>query len=95
MLESQGDYIQLCEIPLFKSKIPLIEPITVFDINLDLNYVIKVNFAAGMSTKFSVLDATQVGIAGNSSTKEFRSYKTTSTATTDTASISRCAATSA
>lgn len=75
MLESQGDYIQLCEIPLFKSKIPLIEPITVFDINLDLNYVIKVNFAAGMSTKFSVLDATQVGIAGNSSTKEFRSYK--------------------
>lgn len=74
MLESQGDYIQLCEIPLFKSKIPLIEPITVFDINLDLNYVIKVNFAAGLSTKFSVLDATQVGIAGNSSTSEFKSY---------------------
>lgn len=75
MLANQGDYITLCEIPLFKSVIPLISPITVFDINIDLDYVFKVNFAAGLSTKFSVLDATQVGIAGNSATGDFDGYR--------------------
>lgn len=75
MLSNQGDYITLCEIPMFKASQPLVPPITIFSINLELNYVMKVNFAAGISSQLSVLDATQIGVCGDSSTGKFEGYK--------------------
>ena len=75
MLSNQGDYITLCEIPMFKASQPLVPPITIFSVNLELNYVMKVNFAAGISSQLSVLDATQIGVCGDSSTGKFEGYK--------------------
>lgn len=75
MLSNQGDYITLCEIPMFKASQPLVPPITIFSVNLELNYVMKVNFAAGISSNLSVLDATQIGVCGDSSTGKFEGYK--------------------
>lgn len=75
MLANKGGYIELCRIPMFQVVKPLIEIFPLFSINLSLDYIVKVNFAAGISSQFSVLDATQIGIAGNSKTNTFRSYK--------------------
>lgn len=75
MLSNQGDYITLCEIPMFKASQPLVPPITIFSVNFELNYVMKVNFAAGISSQLSVLDATQIGVCGDSSTGKFEGYK--------------------
>ena len=75
MLSNQGDYITLCEIPMFKASQPLVPPITIFSVNLELNYVMKVNFAAGISSQLSMLDATQIGVCGDSSTGKFEGYK--------------------
>ena len=75
MLSNQGDYITLCEIPMFKASQPLVPPITIFSVNLELNYVIKVNFATGISSQLSVLDATQIGVCGDSSTGKIEGYK--------------------
>lgn len=75
MLENKGGYIELCRIPMFQVLEPLVEPIPMFSINLKLDYIVKVNFAAGISSQFSILDATQIGISGNSKTHEFEGYK--------------------
>lgn len=75
MLGNKGGYIELCRIPMFAVSKPLIEILPLFSVNLNLDYVVNVNFAAGISSQFSVLDATQIGIAGNSKTNSFRSYK--------------------
>lgn len=75
MLANKGGYIELCRIPMFQVVKPLVEIFPLFSVNLSLDYIVKVNFAAGISSEFSVLDATQIGIAGNSKTNTFRSYK--------------------
>lgn len=75
MLGNKGGYIELCRIPMFQVMKPLITIFPLFSVNLSLDYIVKVNFAAGISSQFSVLDATQIGIAGNSETNTFRSYK--------------------
>ena len=71
MLEKKGDYIELCEIPFFSTQTPL----AVFSLNLEFAFVVKVNFAAGLSSSLSVLDAVQIGARGNSSDGSFDMYK--------------------
>ena len=71
MLEKKGDYIELCEIPFFSTETPL----GIFSLNLEFAFVVKVNFAAGLSSSFSVLDAVQIGARGNSADGSFDMYK--------------------
>ena len=51
------------------------KPLSLFQLNFELSLVVKMNFAGGIGSKFSILDATQVGTHGNSKDKEFSMYK--------------------
>lgn len=59
------------EIPFFTA----FKPLSLFQLNFELSLVVKMNFAGGIGSKFSILDATQVGTHGNSKDKEFSMYK--------------------
>ncbi len=71
MLDKKGGYIELCRIPFFSA----FKPLTLFQLNFDLSFVVKMGFAGGIGSKFSVLDSTQVGAYGNSKDLEFSMYK--------------------
>ena len=71
MLDKKGGYIELCRIPFFST----FKPLSLFQLNFDLSFVVKMSFAGGIGSKFSVLDSTQVGAYGNSKDHEFSMYK--------------------
>ena len=71
MLNKKGGYIELCRLPLFSTA----KPLALFQLNFELDFVVKMSFAGGIGSKFSVLDARQVGAYGNSKEKEFSMYK--------------------
>lgn len=71
MLNKKGGEIEICRIPFFTA----FKPLSLFQLNFELSLVVKMNFAGGIGSKFSILDATQVGTHGNSNDKEFSMYK--------------------
>lgn len=71
MLNKKGGEIEICRIPFFTA----IKPLSLFQLNFELSLVVKMSFAGGIGSKFSILDATQVGTHGNSKDKEFSMYK--------------------
>lgn len=74
MLNEKGDYVKLLEVPVFGLSVPIPPVLPVFSVNIDVNLVVKVNFAAGLTSKMSVLDATQVGIRGDASKGTITGY---------------------
>ena len=78
MIDAKEDgYIKIVDTPLFKTKYLVAVPIPIFSVNLNLNYVLKFNMAAGITSDFTYLDATQVGMRGKTygSDKGLESYK--------------------
>lgn len=71
MLNKKGGEIEICRIPFFTA----FKPLSLFQFNFELSLVVKMSFAGGIGSKFSILDATQVGTHGNSKDKEFSMYK--------------------
>lgn len=62
MLENKGSSIRLCEVNLFSATFMPILPLS---IKTELNFVVNVSFAAGISMEASVLQAKGIGIRGN------------------------------
>ncbi|MFI3236555.1 MAG: InlB B-repeat-containing protein [Lachnospiraceae bacterium] len=58
MLEEDGDYITLIDQPIFEFSVNAY----VVDINVDVDFVVKAAFAAGISADFSYLGAQQYGM---------------------------------
>lgn len=71
MLNKKGGEIEICRIPFFTA----FKSLSLFQLNFELSLVVKMSFAGGIGSKFSILDATQVGTHGNSKDKEFSMYK--------------------
>lgn len=71
MLNKKGGEVEICRIPFFTA----FKPLSLFQLNFELSLVVKMSFAGGIGSKFSILDATQVGTHGNSKDKEFSMYK--------------------
>ena len=71
LLNKKGGEIEICRIPFFTA----FKPLSLFQLNFELSLVVKMSFAGGIGSKFSILDATQVGTHGNSKDKEFSMYK--------------------
>lgn len=71
MLNKKGGEIEICRIPFFTA----FKPLSLFQLNFELSLVVKMSFAGGIGSKFSILDATQVGTHSNSKDKEFSMYK--------------------
>lgn len=67
MVENDSGEITLLQAPLLQYTIPVIPILPVFGVNLGLDFVIKVNFAAGIGSDISILEATQIGMCGNTS----------------------------
>ena len=72
MLENKGDAIELCKAPLFQASYVFGG---VISLNFDLNFVIKVSFAAGVKIEATILEATTIGITGNYKTRQIESYR--------------------
>lgn len=64
VLGAKGDDIELVNISLFTTRIALIPAFPIFQLMIDLNFVVKVNFAAGISAGLTTMSAKQVGICG-------------------------------
>ncbi len=62
MLDAKGGSIRLCEVNLFSASFMPIFPLSV---KMELNFVVNVSFAAGISMEASVLQAKGIGIRGN------------------------------
>lgn len=72
MLENKGDAIELCKVPLFSAAYTVGG---VLSINFDLNFVIKISFAAGVRIEATLLEATTIGVTGNYKTKTVDCYR--------------------
>lgn len=72
MLENKGDAVELCKAPLFTASFTIGG---VIQINIDLNFVIKVSFAAGVKINATLLEATTIGVTGNYKTKTVDCYR--------------------
>jgi uncharacterized repeat protein (TIGR02543 family) len=65
VLGTKGDDIELLNVNLFTQVIDIIPDVPVFQVNIEVNFVVKVNFAAGISAGTTVMAAKQVGFYGN------------------------------
>lgn len=72
MLENKGDAIELCKVPMFSAAYTVGG---VISINVDLNFVIKVSFAASVKIEATLLEATTIGVTGNYKTKTVDCYR--------------------
>lgn len=72
MLENKGEAIRLCEVPMFTASYIVGG---VLSINIDLNFVINVSFAAGIKINATLLEATTIGITGNYKTRTIDCYR--------------------
>ena len=72
MLENKGDAIELCKVPLFTASYTVGG---ILSINFDLNFVIKMSFAAGVKIDATLLEATTIGVTGNYKTKTIDCYR--------------------
>jgi len=68
MLESDSGDIPLFECKLLQIEVPVIPILPVLQVNFDLDFVVKVNFAIALNADASVLQATQIGAFGDTRT---------------------------
>jgi uncharacterized repeat protein (TIGR02543 family) len=66
VLGDKGDYIDLVEANIIDIPIKIIPDLPVAELRIKLDFVIKANFAAGISSEATLLSARQIGIAGSS-----------------------------
>jgi len=67
VLGGKGDDIDLLDENLFTYKLAIIPAIPIFQVNFDVNFVVKVNFAVGISAGITVMAARQIGFYGSMS----------------------------
>lgn len=75
MIDNDSGEIELLTVPIIKTSYPVIPIIHVLDVNTNLNFVVKVNFAAGISIDASVLEAVQIGAKGDTRTGKIESIR--------------------
>lgn len=75
MLDSEDGEVELFRAAILRIPIDIIPGIPVMQFTVKLDFVIKMNFAAGFSAHMSVLEAVQVGVKGDTRTKTISSYK--------------------
>lgn len=75
MLNSEDGYIDLFRAEIINIPIDIIPYFPIFRVNIELDFVVKMNFACGFSSNITVLEAVQVGIEGDSRDKYIGSYK--------------------
>ena len=64
MINADGGYLELCDVELIGKDFYVIPEFPIFTVHLGLNYVLKFDLSAGLSSNFTYLDATQVGMRG-------------------------------
>lgn len=65
VLGGKGDDIDLLDENLYSYTLAIIPAVPIFQVNFDVNFVVKVNFAVGISTGITVMSARQVGFCGS------------------------------
>lgn len=75
MLDSESGDIELFRTNILHIDQKIIPLIPVMQVNIDFDFVVKMNFAAGLSTDISILEATQVGVTGDTRKDYIKSYK--------------------
>lgn len=75
MLDSEDGYIELFRAPIIHIPIDIIPGIPVMQVMIELDFVVEMNFAAGFSAHLSVLEATQIGVSGDTRSKKMSSYQ--------------------
>ncbi|KLU60176.1 N-acetylmuramoyl-L-alanine amidase LytC precursor [Peptococcaceae bacterium CEB3] len=65
VLGAKGDYIDLVDVKLFKETNYDPPEVPVFETDFTLDFVVRVNFAAGISTQTTLMCAKQVGVRGS------------------------------
>ncbi len=73
VLGAKGDDIELVNVSLFSYPLYIIPAVPIFQINFNLNFVVKVNFAVGISAGVTIMGAKQVGVC-NSKDNSLSSY---------------------
>jgi len=75
VLGEKGSPIDIVKVDLFNTTFTLIPGVPVADVTLELDFVVRVNFAAGIASRFTYLCAQQVGVTGDLDKKVFSTYK--------------------
>lgn len=75
MLDAEDGYIELFRAPIIRIPIDIIPGIPVMRVTVELDFLVEMNFAAGFSAHLSVLEATQVGVTGDTRSKTMSSYQ--------------------
>lgn len=75
MLDSESGDIELFRTNLLHIDYKIIPIVPIMQVNIDFDFLVKMNFAAGLSTDISLLEATQVGVTGDTREDYIRSYK--------------------
>jgi len=80
VLSDKGDFIDIVQVKLFEYKyvvtIPVaFIPIPVCQINFELEFVVRVNFALGLSSKMSYCFCKQIGVTGDFFTGKLKTYE--------------------
>ncbi len=68
------DYLTLVEANIIDIPIQIIPNVPVGELHIKLDFIVKVNFAAGISSKMTLFSARQIGIAASSSNGYVRTY---------------------
>ena len=69
IINADTGFIDICDETIVSGKFRVIPFIPIFTVSLNLNYTLRLDLAAGISSNFTQLDATQVGMRGISSGK--------------------------
>ena len=69
IINANTGFIDICDETIVSGKFRVIPFIPIFTVSLNLNYTLRLDLAAGISSNFTQLDATQVGMRGISSGK--------------------------
>lgn len=69
LLSSKDGYIELFKAPIIRANFPVPAILPVFSVNTYIDFVVKLNFAAGINMDISVLQAKQVGMVGDTREK--------------------------
>lgn len=62
VLGKKGDYIDIVVVDLYEHEWPIVESTPVFQVNLDVDFVIRLNMAVGLSTDYNLLSASRIGL---------------------------------
>jgi len=77
VLKDHGEDYEVLAVDMFKTKIQIVPEFPVLSINIKIEFVISLNFSAGLSAKVTYLAAKQVGFTGDlhSGRRKVRTYQ--------------------